>query len=53
MLLSSRRIAVAFAATVAIGVASISTDAKAQGGWGGPGGEGGWGGPGGGGWGGW
>ena len=53
MLLRLRRIAVALAAAVAFGVASIPTDAAAQGGWGGPGwggGGSGWGG--GGGWGG-
>jgi len=46
MLLRLRRIAVALAAAVAFGVASIPTDAAAQGGWGGPGwgGGGGWGG---------
>ena len=48
MLLSLRRIAVALAAAVAFGVASIPTDAAAQGGWGSPGwGGGGWGGGGG------
>jgi hypothetical protein len=45
MLLSLRRIVVVLAAAVAFGVASIPTDAAAQGGWGGPGwGGGGWGG---------
>jgi len=54
MLLRLRRIAVVLAAAVALGVASIPTDAAAQGGWGSPGwGGGGWGGggwDGGGGW---
>jgi hypothetical protein len=51
MLLRLRRIAVLLVAAVALGVASIPTDAMAQSGWGGPGwggGGGGW--DGGGGW---
>jgi hypothetical protein len=47
MLLRLRRITVVLAAAVALGVASIPSDAAAQGGWGGPswgGGGGGWGG---------